>query len=248
MKPSAHVVGPPARAALGGRVDAAEARRLRDELERAEEPLRALGAVEREADERPGEAHLARRERVLRMVLEPRMADVEHVRPLAQEARERERVRALALEPQRERRRASGAAATPRTARRSRRPASGARAAPPPTRGRARATPPRTRSEWPESAFVALYMTASAPRSSGRCPSGVASVLSTASRAPGGMGGIRDRGDVADVERRDSTASRSTRASRRAQAATIASVSVGTKRTSTPRGASRSVATPRTPG
>jgi hypothetical protein len=32
------------------------------------------------------------------------------------------------------------------------------------------------------------------------------------------------------------------------QAATIASVSVGTNRTSTPRGASRSFATPRTPG
>ena len=32
------------------------------------------------------------------------------------------------------------------------------------------------------------------------------------------------------------------------QAATIAAVSVGTSRTSTPRGASRSAATPRTPG
>ena len=43
-------------------------------------------------------------------------------------------------------------------------------------------------------------MTASAPRSSGRWPSGVASVLSTASRPPAACGGVRDHGDVAHVE------------------------------------------------
>ena len=79
---------------------------------------------------------------------------------------------------------ASAAAATPRT---------GPAIAPPCERcprsasaqSRSRtATAPSTRSEWPESALVALYIAASAPWSSGRCPSGVASVLSTASRAP----------------------------------------------------------------
>jgi hypothetical protein len=108
-------------------------------------------------------------------------------------------------------------------------------------------TAPRITSEWPESALVALYIAASAPRSSGRCPSGVASVLSTASRAPAawaasataamsqtasaGFDGVSTQTSVAP-----------------SHAATIASVSVGTKRTSTPRGASRSFATLRTPG
>ena len=184
MKPGGHVVGPPARAPLGGRVDAAEARRLGDQLQRGEEPLRRSALASVNPTSGPPSRIWRAATACCGMVLQPGVADAEHVRALAQQPREGERVRALTLEPQRERRRASGAAARPRTARRSSRPASGARAARPPTPGRACATAPSTRSEWPESAFVALYITTSAPSSSGRWPSGVESVLSTASRAP----------------------------------------------------------------
>src|SRR3954454_20662928 len=55
----AHRVGPPARPALRARVQSPEARRLGHERQRREERLRALGALQREADDRadagPGE-------------------------------------------------------------------------------------------------------------------------------------------------------------------------------------------------
>src|SRR3954465_4348606 len=48
----AHPLGPPARPALRARVQSAEARRLGHERQRREERLRALGALQREADDR----------------------------------------------------------------------------------------------------------------------------------------------------------------------------------------------------
>ena len=166
-----------------------------------EEALRALGAVEREADERAERLHLAHGDRVVRVVGEAGVADVEHLRPLAQPEREGQRVRALALEPQGER--GERAVQHPGLERACDRAALRAvRAQPRGPLGSRTETAPRTRSEWPDSALVALSIAASAPRSSGRWPSGVASVLSTASRPPAAWTALGDGGDVGDVERR----------------------------------------------
>ena len=93
----------------------------------------------------------------------------------------------------------------------------------------------------------ALDTETSAPRSSGRCASGVASVLSTTTCAPAarpaaaraatsqtsshGLVGVSTHSSVAP-----------------SSAARIAPSSLGTKRTSTPRGASCSAAMARAPG
>src|SRR3954453_23297509 len=64
----------PARAALRHGVDAAEARRLRDELELGEEALGAVAALERERHDRAGAAHLVLRDPVRRIVWKTRVA------------------------------------------------------------------------------------------------------------------------------------------------------------------------------
>ena len=109
------------------------------------------------------------------------------------------------------------------------------------------ATAPRTRSEWPESAFVALYIDGVRAVVERPLPERRRQRVVDREPGAGGVRGVRDRGDVADVEPGLDGVSIQTSFAP-SQAATIASVSVGTSRTSTPRGASRSLATPRTPG
>ena len=78
--------------------------------QRGEEALRALGARQREADERPAEARIWRAATAWAgVVREPRVRTSSTPRRRAA-AGQRQRVRALALEPQRRASRASGAA------------------------------------------------------------------------------------------------------------------------------------------
>ncbi len=155
------------------------------------------------------------------------MADVEDLGPLAQQPRERERVRALALQPQRERGQRAvqhpglerpGDRAALRAVRAQRRRPLGV----------AHRDGAEERSEWPESALVALSMRR---RRRGRAAAGRAAWRACcrprAGRRPRGR---RPRPRRCRRRRaRGWTASRSRRASRPSQAATIASVSVGTK-------------------
>ena len=108
-------------------------------------------------------------------------------------------------------------------------------------------TAPSSTSECPVSAFVPDVMAKSAPWSSGRWPSGVATVLSIAASAPAECA-------AATTASRSQTSRRgfdgvSTQTSvAPSQAATIRSVSVGTSRTSMPLGARSRSAIMRIPG
>ena len=231
MKPSGDRVGTPAGASLRPRVHAAELRRLGDEPRAAQERCaRSAPSMSRPA--RPASASGGRRGRGADGARGPG-SYVEHLGALAQEAREREGVRALGAGAGGRASGASGAAAGLERSGDHPRPASGARGAPPPTgvaqRGRAEAVVRVAR----RATWSRCSMDASAPSSSGRWPSGVASVLSTASRAPAACAASATAAmsqtwsaglAVLDPHER-----------RPGEASTSTSVSVGTGRTSTRR-------------
>ena len=98
-----HGVPAPAGAALGARVDAAEAGGVGDQAGGGEEALGALLRAEVERDDRAVAAHLAPRDLVARVVREPRVAHGLHVVAGGEQPRDRDGVVAAALEPQRER-------------------------------------------------------------------------------------------------------------------------------------------------
>ena len=161
-------------------------------------------------------AHLPGGDLVAGMVGKARVAHAGDALVGGQELGDGQRVGATGAPAARRAWRASGAPARPRTGRGSRRCAPRHAASASASSGSAQAACPSTRSEWPVSDFVALDIEMSAPSSSGRWASGVASVLSTASSAPAcvHVGGQRGRGRA----RRGPgwTAPRPTRASRRA--------------------------------
>ena len=101
---------------------------------------------------------------------------------------------------------------------------------------------PSSRSEWPEMNFVALWMTTSAPSSSGRWSSGVAKVASTATAAPAAWAPAIRRVELGDADERVGRASRPTAAPRPRTARRTASVSVMSASTSSTRPAARALA------
>src|SRR3954451_20927461 len=88
----------PARAALRHRVDAAEARRLRDELAPGEEALGAVAALERERDDRAEAAHLVLGDPVRRVVVQTGKSNLGAAGAELEPLGERERGGGLTLE------------------------------------------------------------------------------------------------------------------------------------------------------
>ena len=167
----------------------------------------------------------------------------------AQQRRPRRGVRARALEPQRRAWPASGARARPRTRPGSRPTAVRQRRSASDQLGVARReTAPSSTSEWPESVLVPLIIAKSAPSVERALAERRGQRVVDREQRARGVRGFGHGGDVAHVQARVRRRLDPHERARRAAAAAIASVSVGTSRTSTPRGASRSVGQPRTPG
>ena len=191
-------LGLDARAALDQRLDAAEAGRVAHQPHGllAAPGGRAVGELERQHAAAAG-GHLAPGELVLGMARQARVVhglDVgvrrEAPRQLGRPSRPGAAARTCSVRRPRSSSQAGSGASTPPIVRRTH------------TRRSRSAesrvvTTPASRSECPPRYFVALCQARSAPRSSGRCRSGVANVLSQHSSAPPGVrrGGRRDVGD-----------------------------------------------------
>ena len=206
--------------------------------QRGEEALRALRALQREADERAGERHLARGA------------------PPGRVARRRDVARSRRSRPRRPRSRSSAPGGGQRGQRAVREPGLERR---PRSRPTGCAAPQRLspggigdgdRAEQdvgvPGQALVPESI-ASAPNASGRWPSGVQTVLSTASSAPAACAAAATAAMSTTSSRGFDGDSIHTSAAPSARRGDRGGVG-GTSRVSTPRGASRSSARPRTPG